>query len=71
MADLVTYIKEVAMQPVREIPTEQLLQIKDMSEIRPLEFRDFEQGAQRVAPSVSKHTLEELDRWRKEKGQLV
>lgn len=37
MADLVNLIKEAAMMPVREIPTEKLLQLKDMEEIRPIQ----------------------------------
>jgi len=35
-ADLVALIKEAAMQPLREVPTEQLLLLKDISEIRSL-----------------------------------
>ena len=41
MADMVALIKEMAMMPVREIPTEQLLEIKDMNDIRPVDLRDF------------------------------
>ncbi len=40
-ADLITLIREVAMMPVREIPTEKLLEIKDMNDIRPASFDDF------------------------------
>ena len=68
MADLVALIKEIAMMPVREIPTEKLLEIKDMNEIRGIEFKDFEASFKIVAPSVSKHTIVEFDEWRKEKG---
>jgi len=44
MADMVTLIKEIAMMPVREIPTDQLLQIKDMTEIRVVDMRDFDKA---------------------------
>jgi|LauGreDrversion4_2_1035121.scaffolds.fasta_scaffold484388_2 SpoVK/Ycf46/Vps4 family AAA+-type ATPase len=68
MADLVVLVKEMAMMPVREIPTDQLLQIKDMNEIRPIELKDFQSAMRSVVPSVSKHTIVELENWRKEKG---
>lgn len=68
MADLITLVKETAMTPVREIPTEQLMLIKDMNEIRGVELRDFEAAMKVVTPSVSKHTISELENWRKEKG---
>ena len=54
MADMVALIKEMAMMPVREIPTEQLLEIKDMNDIRPVDLRDFNLALKQVAPSVSK-----------------
>jgi len=54
MADMVALIKEMAMMPVREIPTEQLLEIKDMNEIRAVDLRDFNLALKQVAPSVSK-----------------
>lgn len=57
MADLVTLIKEVAMMPVREIPTEELIKIKDMDAIRGIELRDVHSALKVVAPSVSKHTI--------------
>ena len=41
MADMVALIKEMAMMPVREIPTEQLLEIKDMNDIRAVDLSDF------------------------------
>ena len=69
MADLVSLIKEVAMMPVREIPTEKLMEIKDMSEIRGIVYKDFEEAFKIVAPSVSKHSILEMELWRKEKGQ--
>jgi len=70
MADLVSLVKEVAMTPVREIPTEKLMEIKDMDEIRGIEMRDIESAMKVVVPSVSKHTILEFENWRKEKGQV-
>lgn len=57
MADLECVVRDMAMMPVREIPTEKLLEIKDMSDIRAVETRDFLQSLKNVAPSVSKHTI--------------
>ena len=68
MADLVVLVKEIAMMPVREIPTEELLLIKDMSSVRGIKFQDIEQAVKIVVPSVSKHTVAELESWRREKG---
>lgn len=62
-------VKEAAMMPVREIPTEKLLQLKDMNEIRMVGIKDLKAASKIVAPSVSKHTIEEFENWRKEKGQ--
>lgn len=69
MADLTVLVKEIAMMPVREISTEELLKIKDMNEIRGIEIRDVEAALKIVVPSVSKHTISELESWRREKGQ--
>lgn len=41
-ADMQAMIREAAMQPVREIPPDQLMQLKDNSEIRKLAVKDFE-----------------------------
>lgn len=70
MADLVALVKEIAMMPIREISTDDILNIKDMNEIRGSEFKDVEAALKSVVPSVSKHTIMELDVWRKEKGQF-
>jgi SpoVK/Ycf46/Vps4 family AAA+-type ATPase len=40
-ADIVALVKEVAMIPVREVPTEKLLQLKDISEVRGIMLKDF------------------------------
>jgi SpoVK/Ycf46/Vps4 family AAA+-type ATPase len=68
-SDIMSLVKEAAMIPLREIPTEKLLQLKDMSEIRMVGINDLKQASKIVSPSVSKHTVEEFEKWRKEKGQ--
>ena len=68
MADLMVLVKEVAMMPVREIPTEKLLEIKDMAEVRGVQFKDFQQALTIITPSVSKHSLLEFEMWRKDNG---
>jgi len=40
-ADLITVIREVAMLPIREIATENLMNLKDLNEIRPVNIEDF------------------------------
>ncbi len=57
MADLECVIRDMAMMPIREIPTEKLLEITDMSDIRPVESRDFQASLKNIAPSVSKQTI--------------
>ena len=58
------------MQPIRELPPDQILHIKDSSAIRKLQVNDFEKASKSCAPSVSNHTIQEFDNWRKEKGQI-
>lgn len=41
-ADLNFIVKEAAMSPIREIPTEQLMAMKDTMEMRSLTLKDFE-----------------------------
>lgn len=45
-ADLVSVVHETAMIPIREIPTEQLLEIKDASAIRGVTLEDFVKSIQ-------------------------
>lgn len=59
------------MQPVRELNPDDLLKIQDKNQIRKLTVADFEKATKSVAPSVSKHTIQEFDNWRREKGQVV
>ena len=41
-ADMQAMIKEAAMTPVRELPPDELLKLKDKNAIRPLKVQDFE-----------------------------
>ena len=52
-ADLQFIVKEVAMTPIREIPTEALVMMKDTAEIRPISLSDFEKVLKENQPSVS------------------
>ena len=58
------------MIPVRELPTEQLMNLKDVGSIREISLDDFKQSLKTNAPSVSKATIEEFDEWRRSKGQV-
>lgn len=60
--------KEAAMTVLREIPTEQLLQMKDNCEFRAVEFKDFEKALKSVVASSSKAGIAAFEQWRKEKG---
>lgn len=65
-ADMQALIKDAAMEPVRELPPDKLLEIKDQSAIRKLVVADFEKAIKTTAPSVSKATIQEFDDWRKD-----
>ena len=67
-ADLMAVIREVAMMPIREIPTERLIEIKDMNDVRAVNFEDFRIAMRAISPSVSHNTIKEFELWRKEKG---
>jgi len=71
MADLNMVVKEAAMIPIREVPTDELMKIEDMTSIRKTGLEDFRTSLRSNAPSVSKGTMQEFDDWRKEKGQAV
>jgi SpoVK/Ycf46/Vps4 family AAA+-type ATPase len=68
MADLTVVIKDMAMMPIREITQEKILEIKGMEDIREIQIDDFHAALRNVAPSVSKQTIAQFDKWRKEKG---
>ena len=67
-ADLNQVVKEAAMIPVRELPTEELMKLTDTSQIRPISLADFRQSLKTNSPSVSHATMKEFDDWRKSKG---
>ena len=62
-SDLNSVVKEAAMGPVRELTTEQLMQIKDRKDIRAIVMADFTKALKDISPSVSKKTLEEFSAW--------
>jgi SpoVK/Ycf46/Vps4 family AAA+-type ATPase len=62
-------VKEAAMAPIREMPHESLIAMKDTMEIRPIKVADFEKVLKDNQPSVSKHTIEEFDDWKKRNGK--
>ena len=64
-ADLNFVVKEAAMIPMRELSTEELMNLKDLSKIRPIALSDFRESLKMNQPSVSKSTLDEFDEWRK------
>ena len=68
-SDVQAVVKEAAMCPVRELSSEQLMSIKDTSEMRPISLKDYEQALKSFAPSVSKATLEDFAQWQKRNGQ--
>jgi SpoVK/Ycf46/Vps4 family AAA+-type ATPase len=56
-------IKEAAMLPVRELTSEQLSELKDKNDLRPLSLIDFQNARKAIAPSVSEATIEEFMAW--------
>ena len=69
-ADLNQVVKEAAMIPLREIPSEQLMNLENTAAIRPIGLDDFKASLGSNAPSVSRETIEEFDAWRRSKGQV-
>jgi len=67
-ADLHTVVKEAAMIPLREVPSEQLINMDNMESLRPISLDDFRASLRTNAPSVSNSTIEEFDEWRRSKG---
>lgn len=70
-SDIVCLVRDAAMMPLREIPTDQLLQIKDVNEIRGVTVDDFYKSMKNIVPSVSRHSIMEFENWMKEKGNPV
>lgn len=57
------------MTPIREMPTEALMSMKDSQELRALTMADFDKVLNENNPSVSDHTIQEFDEWRKRHGK--
>ena len=51
------------MLPVRELTSEQLSELKDKNDLRPLSLIDFQNARKAIAPSVSEATIEEFMAW--------
>jgi SpoVK/Ycf46/Vps4 family AAA+-type ATPase len=62
-ADLNAFVKEAAMAPIREMTTEQLMNLEDTSAIRGINLQDFKNARRVVAPSVSNATIAEFMAW--------
>ncbi|CDW78790.1 vps4 oligomerisation domain containing protein [Stylonychia lemnae] len=62
-ADLTAFVKEAAMEPIRELPAGQLMKIKNASQIRKVNKRDFEKAFRLIQPSVSQQSLLEYKVW--------
>jgi len=45
------------MEPVREIPPQKMMQIKNSNEVRKVVLRDFEKALRNNHPSVSKASI--------------
>ena len=56
-ADLNSVCKEAAMEPVREIPPQQMMKIKNSGDVRKVMLRDFEKALRNNHPSVSKASI--------------
>ena len=54
---------------MRELSSDELLNIKDSKAIRKVGIEDFKQAVASQSPSVSSATIAEFDKWRKDKGQ--
>ena len=62
-ADINAYVKEAAMAPVRELSSEQLMNMKDKDDLRGITIDDFINARKVIAPSVSTATLDEFNAW--------
>ena len=70
-ADLSALCKEAAMEPVREIPPNQILKIKGESAIRSINLQDFMKALRNIRPSVSKQSLLEYAIWHKAASSIM
>ena len=55
---------------MRELSSEELINLKDKNGIRKLNLKDFELAIKNIPASISKSTIKEFDDWRKEKGAV-
>ena len=62
-ADLNFVVKEAAMIPMRELSTEELMKLEDVTKIRPISLEDFRTSLKANSPSVSQSTLDEFTEW--------
>lgn len=51
------------MEPVREIPPNQIMKINGNSSIRKIKLKDFLKAVKAIRPSVSQQTLLEYKVW--------
>jgi SpoVK/Ycf46/Vps4 family AAA+-type ATPase len=56
-ADLNSICKEAAMEPVREIPPNKIMQIQSANQVRKVLLKDFEKAIRNNQPSVSKASI--------------
>ena len=63
-------IRDAVMIPLRELPQDKIMDIKDKNEIRKSVVADFKDATKRITASVSQKTILEFDMWRKEVGQV-
>lgn len=61
-SDIKNLCIDAAMQPMRDIPVEELMQRRGQS-LRPIQLRDFEKSMKCVKATVSKETLDSYIKW--------
>jgi SpoVK/Ycf46/Vps4 family AAA+-type ATPase len=67
-ADLASLCKDAAMEPLREIPPNQIMQLKGAHSIRKVMFKDFEKALKNIRPTVSNQSLREYADWHRNTG---
>lgn len=65
-ADLNAIVKDAAMGPIRDVKcdAQQILTL-DKNELRPINYRDFQEALKKFQPSVSRATIQEFRNWQK------
>ena len=64
-ADLTAVVKDVAMAPLRDIPSEKILTMQS-TDLRAIQSKDFTKTLKEMQPSVSKKSIQEYDEWHKQ-----